>query len=346
MQKGFLPSLLLLSMVSFTVLQGCKKESALGIDNNKVVKTPFSLYASNKEGWLVKTTDGEQYTSIFPPDGYPAHSIITSGTNLLFLKENLHLSENEGRNFNPVFMDAKKFPWKSMLYDFPAQNSMYITTNLHKGVAVSKDQGKTWMADSAFAAGIPAQSEISSFSGLGNGRLFSFSNVNNILYVKDNEGASWTPVTMQGLFPVDGTEYYLSSNNTHLYLTDYRGKGGVWYSEDEGAHWIKFGQGQLPMQHNWNCAATINEGQTFLVGTDSFGIYRVENGTFITATVGLDDYTSVYSITEKRNIYKNDAIKNYVFIGTDKGIFRSEDNGITWDKMTFGEWNGQYVATY
>ncbi len=346
MQKGFLPTLLLLSAVSLTVLQGCKKESALGIDNNKVVKTPFSLYAANAEGWLIKTTDGERYQSVFPPDGFPMHSIMTSGTNLLILKENLHLSENEGKNFNPVFSLVRRFPWRSMMYDYPAHNSIYITTTQHNGVAVSKDKGKTWQVDSAFADGIPPVYEISSFAGLGNGKLFSFSNINNVLYRKDNEGASWTPVTMQGMFPVDGTEFYLTSNNTFLYLTDYNGLGGVWYSEDEGAHWTRFGQGSLPTRHKWLSATSVNQGQTFLVGTDSFGLYRVEGNSFTAASGGLEMNTSVYSVTEKRNVYKNDAVKTYVFMGTNKGIYRSEDGGATWDKMTFGEWNGKYVATY
>ncbi len=112
MQKGFLPSILLASLISLTALQGCKKESALGIDNDKVVKTPYSLYAANSEGWLINTNDGEHYNSIFPPDGYAPRSIITAGENLLFLKENLHMSQNNGKNFNPVFTTVNKFPGK------------------------------------------------------------------------------------------------------------------------------------------------------------------------------------------------------------------------------------------
>jgi len=346
MQKGLLPKLLLLSAVSLTVFQSCKKESALGIDNNKVVKTPYSLYAANEQGWLITTTDGEQYRSIFPPDGYEVHSILTSGNNLLMLKQNLHLSSNEGKNFNPVYTQVKHFPWKSMIYDFPAHNAIYITSYQHKGVAVSKDQGKTWMADSAFAQGIPTNFEISSFAGLASNKIFAFSNLNNVLYCKQNEGAEWTPVTMQGLFPVDGTEFYLSSNNTFLYLTDYNGIGGVWYSEDEGQHWTKFGQGALPKNHKWLSANSVNQGQAFVVGTDSFGLYRIENHSFVSANVGLEPYTSVYSISEKRNVYKNDAVKNYLFMGNNYGIYRSEDGGATWDKMTFAEWNGKYTATY
>jgi len=346
MRKGFLPSVLFGAFVSLAALQGCKKESALGIDNDKVVKTPYSLYAANSEGWLINTTDGENFNSVFPPDGYPPSQIVTSGNNLLFLKENLHMSANNGKNFNPVFTNVRKFPWQTMIYDFPSHQRIYITSNTGKGVSYSTDNGKTWQEDLAWEANVPPAYQIGSFSGLGNGKLFAYSNTSNVMFRKDNSAANWTPVTMEGLFPVDGTEYFLTSNSTTLFLTDYRGKGGVWYSEDEGFHWKRFKQGGLPGGHHWNCAASPAGGQSFLVGTDSLGVYRVNNGGFVSANVGLELNTTVYSMAVKRNIYKNDVIRNYVFIATNIGIFRSEDNGQTWDKMSFSSFDGDYRAAY
>jgi hypothetical protein len=346
MQKGFLPSVLLASLVSLVALQGCKKESALGIDNDKVVKTPYSLYAANSEGWLINSNDGETYSSIFPPDGYAPRAIVTAGENLLFLKQNLHMSSNNGRNFNPVYTNVKKFPWQTSIYYALGQNSLYVTSNSGKGIAVSTDKGKSFQDDIAWEADIPPVFDISSFSALGNNVMFAYSNQNNVTFRKDNAGANWKPVTTEGLFPVDGTSYYLSSNSTTLFLTDYEGFGGVWYTEDEGVHWARFGQGALPMGHHWNCAASPAGGQSFLVGTDSSGVFRVENGKFVTANVGLEKNMSVYSIAVKKNIYKNDATRVYVFIGTNKGIYRSEDYGVTWDKMTSGSFDGKYMATY
>jgi hypothetical protein len=346
MQKGFLPSVLFASLVSLIALQGCKKENGLGVDNDKVVKTPYSFYAANSEGWLVNSTDGETYSNIFPPDGYAPNLIITSGNNLMFLKENLHLSANNGKNFNPVFTNVKKFPWQTMAYDYLLHKRMYITSNTAKGISISNDNGKTWEEDVAWEENIPPIFNISSFSGLGNGVLFAFSNLNNVLFRRDNSGANWKPVTMEGLFPVDGTEYFLTSNNNTLFLTDNKGIGGVWYSQDEGFHWARFGQGSLPHFKHWNCAASPNGNLTFLVGTDSMGVYRVENGTFVTATGGLEKNTSVHSITVKKNVYKNEVTRTYVFIATNKGIYRSEDYGQTWDKMSFGPFDGKYVAAY
>lgn len=348
MRKGFLPTVLFASAAALLAFQGCKKENAIGIDNDKVVKTPYSLYVANDEGWLINSTDGENYYSIFPPDGYAPNLIITSGNNLLFLKENLHLSANNGKNFNPVLTTVKKFPWQTMAYDFRGHNQMYITTsNTTNGISLSKDNGKTWEEDMAWEPNIPPVFNISSFSGLGNSVLFAYSNLNNVMFRKDNAGANWRPVTMEGLFPVDGTEFFLTSNNTTLFLTDHNGLGGVWHSEDEGLHWKRYGQGYLPQFRHWNCAASPDGGTSFLVGTDTSGVYRVENGSnFVSANVGLEKNTNVYSMTVKKNIYKNDVTRVYVFIATNKGIYRSEDSGRTWDKMSFGPYDGSYKAAY
>lgn len=346
MHKGFLPSVLLASLVALTVLPGCKKDSALGIDNDKVVKTPYSLYVANNEGWLINSTDGETYSSIFPPDGYAPNLILTSGDNLLFLKENLHMSANNGKNFNPVYRSVRKFPWQTMAYNALNQGRVYITSKIGKGIAVSSDNGKTWQEDLAWEPNVPPSFEISSFSGLGNTAVFAYSNINNVMFRKDNASANWRPVTMEGLFPVDGTEFFLTSNANTLYLTDYNGIGGVWYSEDEGLHWKRVDQADLPANHHWNCAASPIGGRSFLVGTDSLGVYRAENGRFVTSNVGLEKNTTVYSMTVKRNVYKNDVTRSYVFIATNIGIFRSEDNGVTWDKMSFGPFDGDYRAAY
>jgi hypothetical protein len=346
MQKGFIASILFTGLVALTVLQGCKKESALGIDNDKVIKTPYSLYAANKDGWLIHTNDGEHYTNIFPPDGYAPGQIATSGNNLLLLKKNLHLSENNGKNFNPVFYSARQFPWQNMIYDCRAHNRLYISSTTGRGVSFSSDHGLTWVDDEAWEEGLPAGFEVSSFSSLGNGVLFCYSNQNNTLFRKDNEEANWKPVTMQGLLPVTGAAYYLTSNNNMLFLTDYNGHGGVWYSDNEGMTFNRIAQGAMPRNYRLHCTAAPDGGNGVLVGTDTSGVYRAENGQFVSSTVGLERNTNVYSITVKKNIYKNDAIRTYVFIATNKGIYRSEDNGLSWDKMTFGSWDGHFKAAY
>lgn len=346
MKKGYIPAIIFISCITIAALQGCKKESTIGIDNDSVVKTPYSLYAANVDGAIINSTDGTYFMSIFPPDGYPTKLILSSGSNLMILKENLHLSENNGKNFNPVYLHVNPFPWQTMAYDFPNQNRVYITSKLGRGVAYSEDNGKTWQEEEAWDDNLPPDFVISSFSGLADNTLYAYSNKNNILFKKDNADDSWTPVTSEGLFPVNGSAYFLTSNETTLFLTDYSGKGGVWYSDDEGEHWYRFGQGALPKNTHWNCAVSPAGGHSLVVGTDSAGVYMVQNGAFVSATGGLEIHSSAYSICKKSNTFKNGVVKVYLYIGTEDGIYRSEDYGFTWDKSTFGVWSQKYVAIY
>jgi len=346
MNKRYLSSLLILSCLAFSTLQSCKKESALGVDNDKVVKTPYSLYAADNDGALISSTDGENYVNVFPPDGYATKLILTAGPNLMFLKENLHLSENNGQSFNPCFTKVKTFPWQSMAYYFRNHNRAYITASMGKGIAYSDDNGKTWKEDEAWPSNTPPSFEVSSFTGLtSTSTLFCFSNKNNILFQKTSADASWEPVTAEGFFPVNGTQFYLVSNSNTLFLVDYTGKGGVWYSENSGAHWYRLEQGALPYNVKYNCALSPDGARSLVVGTDA-GAYRVDDNSFVTANGGFEINTSVYSISLKSNTYKNDAVKHFVFIGTNHGIFRSEDRGRTWDKMTYADLNKKYTAIY
>ena len=80
----------------------CKKVN--GINNNTVVETPYSLYFSDTSGTIFVSTDGVTIDHIvFPPDAKPTRSIVTSGNNILFAKNNLYYSTNNGQNFNLTY---------------------------------------------------------------------------------------------------------------------------------------------------------------------------------------------------------------------------------------------------
>src|SRR5690606_17055033 len=97
--------------------QSCKKSN--GIDNNSVIKKPYALYVGANSGDLLNTNDGEKYKTIFAADKYPYRAIVTSGENIVFVKANVHVSENNGRNFNPTYTGFATpsyiAPWQQMI---------------------------------------------------------------------------------------------------------------------------------------------------------------------------------------------------------------------------------------
>src|SRR5690554_5331510 len=167
MRKGILSSLIFISACTLITLQSCNKSDSLGIDNDRVVRTPYGFYAAASDGSLIHSNDGLSFSNIFPPDGFPTDLLLVAGENLMMLKENLHLSQTNGRNFNPVLNSVKKFPWNSMAFVTEAHSQrIYITTETEKGVSFSEDDGLTWVEEEAFVENLPTYFNISSFAEL------------------------------------------------------------------------------------------------------------------------------------------------------------------------------------
>lgn len=327
-------------------LYSCDKSDALGEDNNKVVRTPYGLYLGAEDGSIVHTTDGDAFHIVFPPDGYPASKIVAFGDDIVMVKANVHHSDNAGRTFNPKYTQHEEHPWESMVLGSHSHGRIYLATKEGRGIAYSEDYGKNWQVeDELLPENLPPSYRISSFAELGNGTVFGYSNKSNLLLKKQEVDSEWEPVTSEGFFPVTGTRYYLVSNKTHLFLVDYNGKGGVWYSEDEGNFWTRIEQGDLPRHINYNAGVSGNYGSSFVVGTDK-GAYYNDNGRFVEAFGGLDIDTEVKTLSFKRNIFKNDATKNYVYMGSSTGIYRSEDGGRTWDLVSHGVYKKPYKSSF
>lgn len=87
-----------LFVLLLTGMYSCKKVN--GINNNTVVETPYSLYFSDTAGTVFVSTDGKNAKIIFPADAKPCRSLLTSAGNILFAKNNLYVSNNNGINFN------------------------------------------------------------------------------------------------------------------------------------------------------------------------------------------------------------------------------------------------------
>lgn len=309
------------------LIQGCRKEN--GIDNNNVIRTPYSLYFSDNKGAVFNTNNGQDYKIIHYPDGYAIRSFITSGPNLLFVKKNLHLSIDDGNNFNPVdsFINPASVT-QSLALDVPSHGRIYVSSTKGLGVIYSENNGKLWQIDTAWDYdNLPGAPYPNSFAQLKNGNLFAFSNIQQKLYRRTSKTTRWYEVNKNGL-PLH--DYFLSRLNDALIATDRSGIEGIYFSNDEGQNWTKYGG--LPMGIPINATYAAFD-QVMLAGTAGYGLYRLQNGAFVPSNNGIDINTTVYSIIAKSDTYKNEIVKNYIYIGCNTGLYRSEDGGQNWIKM-------------
>jgi len=335
----FLHTIILTVVIGSLIATGCRKEN--GIDNNKVVRTPYGLYFSDRLGAMYNTNDGKTFRVVFPTDGYNARAIATSGNNILWIKNNLHVSADNGLNFNPgrlstsgLVTPSPQAKWQNMILDVPSQGRVYMATaNSTNGVAWSENNGITWDDDAAPAweGGLSGLS-IQSFSQLKNGELYAMDNSGPRLFMRKQKTDPWKEVVM--VTPPPAGKCYLSHFNNALIAVDVTGAGGIFYSDDFGLNWTNYA-GVPSNQELFSVAAPLD--QVLLAGTDSAGIYRLVGDTFQASNNGLMPFTKVYGIVGKQDIYKNEVIKQFVYIATSNGVFRSEDLGQNWTLVRPGD---------
>jgi hypothetical protein len=332
-----------LSLIAFLAVatQSCKKEN--GIDNNNVIKRPYALFSADAAGNLYKSNDGNNYSTVFPGDGVPLRSIITSKANILIVKDQaIFISENDGKSFNPIKKGVVTVPpnikWPYFVLDVPQLNRIYIS-NLSAGdgkTAYSPENGTYFDSDTNFSKkDFPYLSE--SFTYLDNQILFSFSpsgSANGIskLFYKVAKDKAWEPQPTDLPSPHN---FYLSHSGNRLIATDYEGSKGAFYSDDTGKTFKAYNG--LPTTATLYC--THASFGKILIGTQSGGVYVCDANanTFSPSNGGLPANTTVYSVVGKDNIYKNDVSKRLFYIATNNGIYRSEDLAKSWVRVKIGD---------
>ena len=324
--KRLLRGILLLS-VSATLFTACRKEN--GIDNNSVVRTPYSMYYGDFGGALYNTTNGDSINPVFPPDGFAIRSVLATKCGILMIKKNVHFSGDEGRNFNPIdTLVHRDLPWQSLMLDVPSHGRIYLCIRTINGsitgLAFSEDCGRTFVKDTAFDAPIFGNTRFHSLAQLKNGKLFGWNVEDHKLYRRDSKNEKFFEVVTTGLPPAP---FFISRFNNTLVATDTSGAQGALFSNDEGLNWSPYAG--LPASGLNSTVGAFD--QVLLTGTDSFGVYRLTAGnTFQPSNNGLALNTRVYAIAAKENIYKNDVSIRVIFLATDKGLYRSFDAGQNW----------------
>ncbi|HTN46129.1 MAG TPA: hypothetical protein VL098_07240 [Flavipsychrobacter sp.] len=336
MKKRTLLHTLVVGAMFSVAFQSCKKEN--GIDNEKIIKKPYGLYATDIDGQLLHSTDGEEYDVLLPAESYPARALTYSAAAIYWLKGNLHVSRDNGQNFNPALTlqpVATPTPWQTSILSAMDQNRVYVTDQRDRGIYLTDDDGKNWFADAKWDEGLIA-GNINSLAQLMNGTMFARSETTDSIYRKDNKDDNWSmvvPDATKTQLP-DG-QFFLSRYNNELIATDRTGKNGVFHTSD-ATGWTAYTG--LPKRALYTTIAPLDE--VLLVGTDSFGVYRLQGNQFVPSNNGLTDYSSVYGIAGKEVIYKNNIRKTFIFLATNKGLFRSEDVGNNWVKVNDGSYIG------
>ena len=313
MQKSYSFYTLSLLAVLCITFQSCNKKVD-GIDNNVVIETPYTLYYSDSAGALYNTNDGIGIKKIvFTADGSPSRALCLSGTNIIWVKNGLYESLDNGTNFNacnyfdPTYAPYPQFQFlvnagavnQSLILNATDENRLYISTSTPKiwvdlnglqhirgiGVAYSEQHGntQTWAVDTFYdnnldindgAGHLYSNLFITSFTQLKNNTVVGFDSGSNRTYTKANLTSPWFKKYLSNTDSLPHLNAGFTLGHFNNLLVAIDNKYG------QGAYY-SYDTGQswqkftgLPAGRNLYCASSPFD-QVLLVGTDSMGVYKL-----------------------------------------------------------------------
>ncbi len=205
-----------------------------------------------------------------------------------------------------------------------SKNGVLFNARNWDGCYYSKDKGVTWTK----IYGIPSNEGRFRFYLADNGNLILTATYNHLVFISTNNGDIWIETTFSKYHYWDITQH----PNGDLYIAT--STAGVLKSNDFGSTWTRTNLSAI----NVNSIKITSQSEIF-VNND---FYEIQNSTDQGKTWSIltNNLPAVVSFCIDRNY------NGQLFIGSPEGIFRSEDNGITWDKVLDTLAYFRSIATY
>lgn len=328
-------------------LVGCQTRTE-NIVNLNVITKPYSLQFSDTSGEIYSTNDGELIYPLRTSGTGPIEALGTTGNSRLMVPTSKSFlfvddaGEGQNTNFNPVYGNINSSAFgNSMFINLPGyvdsgavvKDRIYIASSEGRGIAYNdynaqKDSVWFLVPDDA----LPASGSITSFAKLDNGTVIAFDDVSRKVYRKPDLGTKWQAAKSTGLPSAGAGRMYIvnQANNILAIKTGDATDNNIWRSTDGGDNFS-----MLPALgvDDMTCAIAAFD-KVIVAGTRENGIFRLSGqNKWEQSTNGLVEGIRINAITYKTNKFKGEKEGQYIFIATNKGVFRSDDLGQSWINM-------------
>jgi photosystem II stability/assembly factor-like uncharacterized protein len=265
-----------------------------------------NIFAGTDYGIFQSTDNGANWQNVKPYVSVWSlianDSIVLAGTSL-----GVMVSRDNGVSWvNPVGTIH------GLVYSFAIKDANIFAGDWGEGVFISSDNGLHWtVANKGFT-----NSTANYLAATGTNIFASISLVGGGLFRSSDRGTTWTE-TFKDLSRFYA--YSLSGNNYCLFAGT--NANGIFHSTDYGITWIPYNSNFDKSQ----VSSILTFDSTIYAGT-------IGKGIFISANNGLNWSKSLPG----RHVYSFTKNGDYVYAGTDSGVFRSKYNDTLWEYKNNG----------
>jgi photosystem II stability/assembly factor-like uncharacterized protein len=184
---------------------------------------------------------------------------------------------------------------------------------------ISKNRGLTWQASAPTGQPI----EITAISKFGD--VIYLGTYSSGVYISSNNGDSWSPFNSGLGAYAEYAKKFVSSGDTIIYATD---GGGVYILKPGSNIWQEYNE-NLPSNIAWTTNDIVVSNTNIILSSGASGFYHIRpKGSSQWIEGWIQTPNGTYT-TPKALL----AIGNIVFSGSRAGIYKSLDNGVTWDSV-------------
>ena len=234
-------------------------------------------------------------------------SILFVGTN----GSGIYVSTNSG-----ISWTSRNSGLTCLFVNSIIRSGIYIFAGTSVGVYSSINSGMSWLMSNS---GIPNNTFVSSLAKSGN-YIFAGTTYSSGFYVSTNNGSTWTQKN-SGL-PQYSIIYHILVSDIMIYVST---GNGLFYSTNYGEQWSDLNNGI----YSRTLYSLAKNGNSLMTASD-MGVFRSTNlgEVWAAATHGFPPNIPVYDFAVQGN---------EIYAGTyGSGIFKSTDNGITWQAKNNG----------
>jgi hypothetical protein len=313
-------------------------------DNAPTISVPYALFVGGIEGQLWKTNDGVNFDRWYQSGSSFSNELFVADTNIIHIKQKVSVGRGvfpyyptPVNSFTPLTnpVSAEKPSQMNIACHDKSNKLVWCCSN--PTLVYTDDNGKNWKQ---YVSPPPVvnMGVLTSVITLDNDYTIALNIANKLFF--NNTGLPTTAfaacnTTVAPLFPATFTtagvpDWALAKDGNTAWVIDENGNYQPYFSTNNAANFTQ--SSGLPNKRRVNMAKEVEITGDFYVGTDSAGLFRLNNttNTFQRIATGLPQNLRIWDIEGKRNTYLTGETKDYIYLATDQGLYISENNGNEW----------------